>query len=317
MHLGQHTAPIRRQVLRLLEVKRGEGRLRVGLHDHDGGGHAGRLALDEVFFADDVVRQPLPLLTRALPCVDVERLIRLAVVRDRHDPGGLGGRGAAQIQLVERALRHQRLRWDGLRGCQQVLAGAALEEAHARHRRQPGAERLDDRAGLEDDLRVVRVFDDAARFRDLRGAHVVNPLDRGNGGQEQSRDQQQWDDHEAQDPPEAFIFKPTGLRLPGIVAYCHGIDALLMVSLTGWRAGQAGRSGPCGVWAFVSAHASAPRTAPAASAFAQRTARANCPVQRLSARERPEEGGLQISEGLSTRVRCTPYIKPQRARARH
>ena len=173
MHLGQHTLAVRREVLGLFEVHRRERRLRVGLHDHHRERHAGGLAFHHVVFADDVVRQPLPALVRTFPGVDVERLVRLAVVGNRHDPRRGARRRAAQGQFVIGALGDERLR-DRFRRGQEVVARAAFKEAHARHRGKVGTERLRHRARLEDDLSAVRVCNDATRFGDARHAHVLD-----------------------------------------------------------------------------------------------------------------------------------------------
>ena len=165
LHLGQRALAFGGQVFRLRRIRRDERGAGVGLHHHRREGHRVGGRFDQVILADDVVRQPLPGLRLGLPGVDVERLVRLAVVGDRHSPGGLRRGLAVELERVKRALGHQGGR-DELRCLQQVLARAPFQEAHARDRADRRAKRLRHRARHEDHLRAVWIGDGAASFTD-------------------------------------------------------------------------------------------------------------------------------------------------------
>ena len=165
LHLGQRALALGRQVLRLRQIGRDQRGARVGLHHHCRERQRVGGRLDEVILADDVVRQPLPGLGFGLPCVDIQRLVGLAVIGDRHDPGGLRRRLALELERVVRALGNQG-GGDGLGRLQQVAAGAPFQEAHARDRTDSCPKRPGDRTGHEDYLCAVRVGDGAAGLAD-------------------------------------------------------------------------------------------------------------------------------------------------------
>ncbi|OQA41378.1 MAG: hypothetical protein BWY52_02585 [Chloroflexi bacterium ADurb.Bin325] len=184
MHLGQRATAVRRQVAGQGRIHRDQCGLGVGLHDHQRGRHGIDPALDLVILADDGVRQPLPLLGRAVPGVHVQRLIRLAVVGDGRDPDRLRRRLAAQGQLIEGAFRHEVLR-DGLCRVEQVVPRVAGQERHPRDGGEAGAEGPRNRAGIEDHLCPIRVAQGAAGLGDPYRAQISHAFDQRDGRQEQ------------------------------------------------------------------------------------------------------------------------------------